>query len=85
MLLGIEFNVVARHYALLGAIGTSARAMWDLTELNVTALFKAITNSKARRKVSSVVGITNDAQQAVAAGAGYGLVRCSRWSRSSWA
>ena len=40
----------------------------------LTGLGQALTSSKARQQVSSIVGITADAHEAVAAGAGYALV-----------
>ena len=75
MLLGIETGGArAAHFSLFGAIGTSAAALWDVGSSTVTYYVKAVTNSKVRKKLQSVVGITQDTQQAVSRGPGFFLV-----------
>ena len=75
MLLGVDLGrVVAAHYGLFGAIGTSAAALWDVGSSTVTYYVKAVTSSKVRKKLQSVVGITQDTQQAVSRGPGFFLV-----------
>jgi len=75
MLLGIGLgHAVAASFSLAGALGTSAGAMWDLGTSTVTHYFDALTSSKARKQLQSVVGITQDTQEAVARGPGYALV-----------
>ena len=48
--------------------------MWHVTTQTLTGFGRALTSSKARREVSSIVGITQDAHETVVAGAGYALV-----------
>ena len=75
MLLGVDLGrVVAAHFGLFGAIGTSAAALWDVGSSTVTYYVKAVTSSKVRKKLQSVVGITQDTQQAVSRGPGFFLV-----------
>jgi regulator of sigma E protease len=75
MLLGVGLgHLVAANFGVLSAMGTSAGAMWDLGTSTVTHYFDALTSSKARGQLQSVVGITQDTQQAVSRGPGYALV-----------
>jgi regulator of sigma E protease len=76
MLIGVSLDVHLRtiHYGLFGAIGTSAAALWDVAANTVTDYVRAFTSSKVRKQLSSVVGITQDTQQAVARGPGFALV-----------
>jgi len=76
MLMGVELNVhlSAAHLGLFGAIGTSAAALWDVGTSTLTDYVRAFTSSKVRSQLSSVVGITQDTQQAVARGPGFALV-----------
>ncbi len=48
--------------------------MWHVTTSTVTGLGKALTSSKTRGEVSSIVGITADAHEQVQAGASDALV-----------
>ncbi len=48
--------------------------MWHVTTQTLTGFVHALTSSKARKQISSIVGITQDAHETVAAGAGYALV-----------
>ncbi|HEY7891758.1 MAG TPA: M50 family metallopeptidase [Solirubrobacteraceae bacterium] len=74
MLLGFIFGFSARSMTPLQAASGSLRTMWVTTEETITGLGEAITNSKRREELKSVVGITEVTEQAVAAGAGRGLV-----------
>lgn len=74
MLLGFDFGLRARGYGLLTAAGGALSTMWVTTEETVSGLVKAFTSEKRRKEVSSIVGITEVTQQAVASGAGKALV-----------
>jgi regulator of sigma E protease len=76
MLLGVQLDVrfVPVSFGLFGAAGASAGAMWDLGTSTVTHYFDALIHSKDRKQLQSVLGITQDTQQAVARGPGYALV-----------
>jgi regulator of sigma E protease len=76
MLMGIELNgrFVAAHFGLAKAAGTSVSALWDVGSSTVTDYVRAFTSSKVRKQLSSVVGITQDTQQAVTRGPGFALV-----------
>ncbi|MGN6371716.1 MAG: M50 family metallopeptidase [Solirubrobacteraceae bacterium] len=74
MLLGFVFGEQPRSFGALAAARASLSTMWVTTEETVTGLVKALTNSKRRHELSSIVGITEVTQQAVASGAGKALV-----------
>ncbi len=75
LLLGIETGGARpAHFGLFGAIGVSAAALWDVGSSTVTYYVKAVTSSKVRKKLQSVVGITQDTEQAVSRGPGFFLV-----------
>jgi regulator of sigma E protease len=71
---GLDVRIVPVHFGVISAAGTSIGAMWDLGTSTVTHYFDAIVHSKARAQLQSVVGITQDTQEAVARGPGYALV-----------
>jgi regulator of sigma E protease len=48
--------------------------MWHVTTETLTNFARALTSSKVRHQVSSIVGITADAHESVNAGAGNALV-----------
>jgi len=48
--------------------------MWHATTGTLTGFAKALTSSKTRSEVSSIVGITKDAHETVVAGPGIALV-----------
>jgi regulator of sigma E protease len=73
MLVGVGFGSI-KHYGALAAAGASVGAMWHATTETLTGFFRALTSSKTRGEVSSIVGITKDAHETVQAGAGFGLV-----------
>jgi regulator of sigma E protease len=74
MLIGVEFGAAAKPFGALGAAGASVGAMWHATTSTLTGFFKALTSSKTRKEVSSIVGITRAAHDTVVAGAGKALV-----------
>ncbi len=74
MLLGFGFGEQARSYGAVAAAGVAVSAMWHTTTQTLTGFGRALTESKVRHQVSSIVGITQDAHEYVAAGAGYAFV-----------
>jgi regulator of sigma E protease len=73
MLIGFGFGS-PRSLGVAASAGAAAQEMWRVTTQTVTGFGRALTNSKARRQVSSIVGITQDAHETVIAGAGFALV-----------
>jgi regulator of sigma E protease len=73
MLVGVGFGSV-KPYGPLAAAGGAAGAMWHATTETLTGFVRALTSSKTRREVSSIVGITKDAHETVQQGAGNALV-----------
>jgi regulator of sigma E protease len=74
MLVGFDFGEAAKSFGVLGAAGAAAGEMWHVTTQTLTGFARALTSSKARKQISSIVGITRDAHETVVAGAGYALV-----------
>ncbi|HEX4483477.1 MAG TPA: site-2 protease family protein [Solirubrobacteraceae bacterium] len=74
MLLGVEFGVAAKSSGVIGAAGGAVAAMWHATTGTLTGFVKALTSSKTRKEVSSIVGITKYAHETVVAGSGVALV-----------
>ncbi len=74
MLVGFDFGAVPRSFGPLAAAGTSAAVMWKATTETIAGIGRAIVNEKEREHVSSIVGITEITQQAVATGLGRALV-----------
>jgi len=74
MLLGFAFAPQVRSVGVLSAVGGSLGTMWTTTEQTMTGLAKALTSSKTRGELRSIVGITEVTQQAVAVGAGRAMV-----------
>jgi len=74
MLIGFGFGGTAKPFGAGGAARASLKEMWHVTTQTITGFGHALTNSKARHEVSSIVGITRAAHENVAAGAGYALV-----------
>jgi regulator of sigma E protease len=74
MLLGFAFGLRARSLSPLAAARGSLGSMWATTKETLTGLAKALTSAARRKEVSSIVGITEGTQQAVASGAGRALV-----------
>jgi regulator of sigma E protease len=74
MLVGFDFGEAAKHFGVLSAAGASVAEMWHITTQTITGFGHALTNARARKQISSIVGITEDAHETVAAGVGYALV-----------
>jgi regulator of sigma E protease len=74
MLIGFGFGASAKSFGPLSAAGAAVDEMWHTTTQTLTGFAHALTSSKARHEVSSIVGITNYAHETVVAGAGYALV-----------
>jgi regulator of sigma E protease len=74
MLLGFAFGARPLPLSVPSAARASLSSMWATTEETLTSLAKALTSSKERKQVSSIVGITEVTHQAVASGAGKALV-----------
>jgi len=74
MLVGFNFGAASKPFGPLAAAGATASEMWHITTQTLTGFGRALTSSKARSQVSSIVGITKDAHETVVAGAGYALV-----------
>ena len=73
MLLGLSFGS-AKGFGALAAAGASVTAMWHTTTETLTNFAKALTSSKTRSQLHSIVGISEVGEETVAAGAGYGFV-----------
>jgi regulator of sigma E protease len=73
MAIGFGFGS-PKSFGVLAATGASLSEMWHVTTQTLTGFGRALTSSKARSEVSSIVGITQDAHETVVAGAGYALV-----------
>jgi regulator of sigma E protease len=74
MLIGFQFGVAPKAFGPLAAASASLDEMWHVTTQTITGFGRALTSSKARHEVSSIVGITQTAHETVAAGAGYAFV-----------
>ena len=76
MRVGFAFGAAyrAKSYGPVGAATTAVSEMWHITEQTVSNIGRAFTNSKVRRQLSGIVGVTQTAQQAVATGPEYGFV-----------
>lgn len=74
MLVGFGFGAVPRQLGAPAAAGTAAREMWKGTTNLLSGLGRAFTTEKGRHEVHTIVGIGEVAHEAVADGAGYGLV-----------
>ncbi|HUA74159.1 MAG TPA: M50 family metallopeptidase [Solirubrobacteraceae bacterium] len=74
MLIGVQFGVVAKDFGAAQAASSAVSVMWHATTGTLTGFFKALTSSKTRHEVSSIVGITKTAHETVVAGPGVALV-----------
>jgi regulator of sigma E protease len=74
MLLGFQFAVPVKPFGALAAAGASVCEMWAMTTQTFKGLAKALTSSKQRSQVSSIIGISQVTEQAVAVGPGKALV-----------
>jgi regulator of sigma E protease len=75
MVLGFQFAPPpAKPFGVLAAAGAAGREMWAMTTQTFSGLAKAFTSAKQRRQISSIVGVSQVTEQAVAAGPGRALV-----------
>jgi len=74
MLIGFDFGETPKRFGAVAAAGAALSEMWHVTTQTITGFGHALTSSKARGQISSIVGITQDAHETVVAGAGYALV-----------
>ncbi len=75
MVLGFRFAPPpVRAFGPFAAAGASLREMWSMTTITFEGLAKALTSSKQRKQLSSIVGISRVTEQAVAEGPGRALV-----------
>ena len=72
MRVGVAFGSI-KHYGVLAAAGGSIGTMWHATWGTLTGFAKALTSSKTRGEVSSIVGITKTAHETVVEGSGLAL------------
>jgi regulator of sigma E protease len=74
MLIGVGFQSTPKPFGVFSAASASLSEMWHVTTQTLTGFGRALTSSKARSEVRSIVGITQVAHETVAAGAGYAFV-----------
>jgi regulator of sigma E protease len=74
MLVGFAFGVRPKSYGPFGAAVTAVGELWGITARTLTHIGHAFTSSKTRHELHTIVGISEIADEAVAAGAGFGLV-----------
>jgi regulator of sigma E protease len=74
MLVGFDFGAEPKSFGVIAAAGVAAQEMWSGTTNLISGIGRAYTSSKARHEVHTIVGIGEIAHEAVADGAGYGLV-----------
>jgi regulator of sigma E protease len=74
MRLGFAFAEVPKHFTGIAAAGTAVHAMWDVTAQTITGLGHALTSTKARHQITSIVGIAQATNANVGFGPGYALV-----------
>jgi regulator of sigma E protease len=73
MLIGFAFGA-PKHFGVLAAAAAAVAGMWHVTSQTLTGFAHALTSSKVRHQVSSIVGITRTGHETVVAGAGYAIV-----------
>jgi regulator of sigma E protease len=74
MLIGFDFAAAVKPFGVFSAAGAAVSEMWHTTTSTLTGFVHAFTSSKARKQISSIVGITKYAHETVVAGAGFALV-----------
>ncbi|HYM45898.1 MAG TPA: M50 family metallopeptidase [Solirubrobacteraceae bacterium] len=74
MIVGFNFGAAPKRFGLVAAAGVAAHELWSATTNLLSGIGRAFTSPKARHEVHTIVGIGDIAHEAVAAGAGYGLV-----------
>ena len=74
MRLGFAFGETAKPFGPVRAAGTALHEIWAISKQTVSGLGDALTSSKARHQVTSIVGIAQATSANVGFGAGYALV-----------
>ncbi len=74
MLIGFDFGPASKPFGAFAAAGAAVSEMWHTTTQTLAGFGHALTSSKVRHQLSSIVGITEVGHETVAAGAGYALV-----------
>jgi regulator of sigma E protease len=74
MLVGFSFGIAPKSFGIFSAAGAALGEMWHTTTQTLTGFVHALTSSKVRKQISSIVGITQDAHATVVAGPGVALV-----------
>jgi regulator of sigma E protease len=74
MLLGVEFRNAAKSFGVVAAAGAAVSQMWDTTVHTLTNFGRALTESKVRHELHSIVGISEVTQESFAAGISYAAV-----------
>jgi regulator of sigma E protease len=74
MLIGFGFGASPKSYGVFAAAGTAIGEMWGISVHTLTNIGHAFTSAKTRHELHTIVGIGEIADEAVAAGAGFGLV-----------
>jgi regulator of sigma E protease len=73
MLIGFGFGSV-KSFGVIGAAGAAVSEMWHTTTGTITGFGHALTSSKVRSEVHSIIGITEVGSESVSAGPGDALV-----------
>ncbi len=73
MLIGFGFGSV-KDFGVIAAAGGALSEMWHTTTGTITGFGHALTSSKVRREVHSIIGITEIGSQQASAGAANALV-----------
>ncbi|HWJ50759.1 MAG TPA: M50 family metallopeptidase [Solirubrobacteraceae bacterium] len=75
MLIGFKFDPPSvKSFGVLSAAGAAGSAMWHVTTGTITGFGQALTSSKVRHEVRSIVGITEVGNEQVSAGPADALV-----------
>ena len=74
MLVGFTFGYAAKAFGIAAAAGAALSEMWHVTTQTIAGFGKALTQSKVRHELHSIVGIAQVGQETVAAGASYAFV-----------
>ncbi len=74
MLIGFGFGGSVKSFGVFAAAGAAVSEMWHTTTGTITGFGRALTSSKVRGEVRSIVGITEVGSQSVSAGPGDAFV-----------
>jgi len=73
MQVGFSFGS-PKDFGVFAAAGAAVSVMWHATTGTLTGFVHALTSSKSRKEISSIVGITKYAHETVVAGPGIAIV-----------